>query len=175
MNQRAYRHRRETRLWSLTANRGRQQRSVLGYRGFGRGDQALARGGGEAENRANHFWPSGHEIHTPMNGVIGRPACCWRPRSSIGTASGGRHHRSSGDNLLRVLSDILDLSKRWGRTIPVRGHRFSPAVLVEAVAAVVGRCRQQGLAVQVELDPALPAVGGDVAKFARCCSIASTR
>ena len=51
-----------------------------------------------------------HEIRTPMNGVLGLASTLLEPSSS-GAAPGVVTIRDSGENLLRVLNDILDLSK----------------------------------------------------------------
>ncbi len=75
--------------------------------------------------------------------------------------------RESGDNLQRILNDILDLSKLEAGRFQFEAVEFSPAALVEAVAAVIRTgAVDKGLAVKVEIDPTLPrTLRGDAARI----------
>ncbi|MGD5506710.1 ATP-binding protein, partial [Xanthomonas citri pv. citri] len=75
--------------------------------------------------------------------------------------------RESGDNLQRILNDILDLSKLEAGRFTFEAVDFAPQTLVETVATVVrAGAKSKGLAVNVVLDPNLPpTLRGDVARI----------
>lgn len=159
------------RLWSLTAKPMLDHNgNFTGYRGVGRDVTERWRAEqAEAENRAKSAFLAtmSHEIRTPMNGVLGlanmllETALDAEQRHAVTTI------RDSGDNLQRILNDILDLSKLEAGRFEFEAVDFSPAALVAAAVSIIEPgARAKGLLLKTEIDPRLPSsMTGDVARI----------
>ena len=104
-----------------------------------------------------------HELRTPLNIVIGMNELL---REDVSDPELQRYTDaidSAGRDLLRIVEDILDLSRIEAGHIELSTAPFDPAGLVESVVQLfVPQARARGLHLAVVVDPALPAaVVGD--------------
>lgn len=112
-----------------------------------------------AEAKARFLANVSHELRTPLNGILG-----------ILEVIDDREHqellrcaRSSGIELLRIVNDVLDLSKLEAGKLRLDPHPFTLAHLVQDTCHLLaGDADAKGLPLRVAIDPALPeAVRGD--------------
>jgi signal transduction histidine kinase/CheY-like chemotaxis protein/HPt (histidine-containing phosphotransfer) domain-containing protein len=161
----------QARLWSLTAKPTLDHNGAFGgYLGVGRDVTARWRAEqAEAENKAKSGFLAmmSHEIRTPMNGVLGLASILLETKLDP-----EQHHavatiKASGDNLQRILNDILDLSKLEAGRFEFETIDFSPAALADAVASIIGSsAKDKQLTIRVEIDQRLPsALSGDVGRI----------
>jgi two-component system, sensor histidine kinase len=111
----------------------------------------------EADQLKSQFLANmSHEIRTPMNGLLGilqllkQDASFDKHNNMLSTAL------QSGQNLLRILNDILDLSKIEAERLDIEKTHFNPAKLVnETLELIAPDCTQKGIDLLVELAPEL--------------------
>jgi len=112
-----------------------------------------------------------HEIRTPLNGVLGVLTLLGdTPLSDeqhqlLNTAYG------SGQNLLTLISDVLDLSKIEAGRMDQEFVDFSPrAVAEEATALIEAIVKRKGLAIAIEAPDNIPNVRSDQAQIRQVLS-----
>ncbi len=124
-----------------------------------------ARDAAEAASRARAQFLAvmSHEIRTPLNGILGVAELLADIAHEPEQARFVAVIRQSGQHLLDLLNDILDFSKIDQQGIELESLPFDPAQMLRgAVEMVAPRAAEQGLALECQLDPTLPArVMGD--------------
>jgi PAS domain S-box-containing protein len=116
-------------------------------------DFAVAASQAKSEFLAN----MSHEIRTPMNGVLGMLGLL------MGTSLDERQRRYaelalvSGQSLMALINDILDLSKVEAGKLQLDDEPFDLEELLEEVGATMGgRAQEKGLQFKQSLDPGTP-------------------
>ena len=127
-----------------------------------RANQALtvARDSADSANRAKTSFLANmsHEIRTPMSSIIGlarlmRPELSdAKPLDYLGKL------QQAADHLLRIINDVLDLSKIEAGQLDLEDADFAlRRMLAQAIDMLQDRADEKGLNLTLEVDPLLPA------------------
>ncbi len=114
----------------------------------------------EATAQAEFLANMSHEIRTPLNSIIGFMQVL-RREGGLGEMQLGHVDRveEAGRNLLKVVDDVLDLSKIGSGTIRLDERAFSPDALVRDGAALIRpQAAEKGLRLEVESGPGAAAM-----------------
>jgi signal transduction histidine kinase/CheY-like chemotaxis protein len=119
----------------------------------------------EAANRAKSTFLAtmSHEIRTPLNGVLGMAQAMAADRLSPSQRSRLDVIHRSGETLLAILNDVLDLSKIEAGKLELEAGRFDLAELAESVVAAFSAvAEERGLTFELAIEPrARGAYAGD--------------
>jgi PAS domain S-box-containing protein len=100
-----------------------------------------------------------HEVRTPMNGVLGMA------RLMRGTELDAEQRDTletviaSGESLLRIVNDLLDISKLEAGHLELEDIPFLPRDVVHGTVSMLGmRAQEKGLQIVSQIDPGVPEV-----------------
>jgi PAS domain S-box-containing protein len=129
-----------------------------------------------------------HEIRTPMNAMLGMADLLWESRLAAEQREYVRILRTTGNSMLKLIDDILDLSKVEAGRLTLESADFDlRESIANTVAALAIRAREKGLALTCEVDSTVPAIVtgdalrlrqilfniiGNAIKFTECGSVA---
>jgi signal transduction histidine kinase len=110
-----------------------------------------------------------HELRTPLNAVIGFSEVLLQRMFGELNDKQDEYLKdiyASGQHLLSLINDILDLSKIEAGRMELAAAPFHlPSALDNAVTLVRERAGRHGIALQLDIDPALGEVAGDERKI----------
>jgi len=99
-----------------------------------------------------------HEVRTPMNGVLGIAGLLLDTPLDPAQRDYAQTIVRSGESLLEILNDVLDMSKIEAGKIELEMIAFDPAQVVHDVIALSGpRASAQGLNLETRITPDVPA------------------
>jgi PAS domain S-box-containing protein len=120
---------------------------------------AAARDAAEAANRAKTAFLANmsHEIRTPLNAVIGLSQLLLQRTLSDDVGRFVGHIHAAGEQLLALVTDVLDLSRIEAGEMRLEAVPFDTRELLEAVLTLVrSQAGSKGLALLADIDPAMP-------------------
>jgi signal transduction histidine kinase/DNA-binding response OmpR family regulator/CHASE3 domain sensor protein len=100
-----------------------------------------------------------HEIRTPMNAIVGFSEQIIQTQHDFHTKEQLTIIKKSADHLLRIINDILDLSKLEAGKLVIEEEAFRPNVVINDVVQLYKSvCGQKGLELECNLPENLPEV-----------------
>ncbi len=119
---------------------------------------ALRRAEEAVDARMRFLSNMSHEIRTPMNGVLGLSRLMAAEAESPSMQELAQTVVASGESLLHILDDILDLSKLDAGAVEIDRRPEQPRrITSDVVALMSATSRESGLALEPRIDDNVPA------------------
>ena len=108
-----------------------------------------------------------HEIRTPLNGIVGFTQLLKSTEATSEQEEFIDVIEESSENLLKIVNDILDLSKIKANKIEIEDIIFNPVEKFEsAIESYTAKATEKDIALAIYIDPSLPmALRGDPTKI----------
>ncbi len=112
----------------------------------------------ELNERKSEFLASmSHEIRTPINAVLGMDELILRETESANIRSYAEGIMSSGNNLLYLINDILDISKIESGKFEIVDVAYDVSSMIhDCCSMVADRMKKKGLAFKLECEESIP-------------------
>jgi signal transduction histidine kinase/CheY-like chemotaxis protein len=123
-------------------------------------EAALAEAVALARQRSNFLAQMSHELRTPLNAIIGYAQLLGRDRAHLTErlASGLATIRESGQHLLTLINDILDLARVEAGKMALHPTAVDLGMFLQVLANIMRvKAEEKGLGFSYELAPGLPA------------------
>ncbi len=127
----------------------------------------LVRASAASEAKSGLLTRASHELRTPIQGVLGYAELLSRSALDPRQEEWLRSLRSQGGHLLRLVNDLLDFGALQNGRLNFTVGTVSPAGIArEAVAALRPQAEKRGLALDLAVEPDVPAwVRGDATRL----------
>ncbi|MGI9649643.1 ATP-binding protein [Chryseobacterium sp. RLHN22] len=120
-----------------------------------------------AETKENFLANMSHEIRTPLSGILGFTNLLQKRPLDETSKEFVSSIQRSGENLMAIINDILDLSKIEAGMMRITKGIFSINGLVNSVETFfVERAKEKGLTISSKIDPSIPdTLNGDATRL----------